>query len=76
MTQKVYGLVADNGDGSCSMCWFQKMESVDWLLDTDNGRESFWANDGGPAETLTFPDELNLAECGFRFSDDIVGEEE
>ena len=28
--------------------------------------EEYWANEGSPSETLTFPDNLNLESAGFR----------
>lgn len=67
-TQTIYGLIADCGDGSAVMCWFRSLDDVNFLLDEDNGHEQFWAaNEGCPAETLTFPADLNLEQCGFRF---------
>ena len=67
-TQTIYGLIADCGDGSAVMCWFRSLDDVNFLLDEDNGHEQFWAaNEGSAAETLTFPADLNLEQCGFRF---------
>lgn len=67
-TQKIYGLIADCGDGSAVMCWFRELDDVNYLLDEDNGHEQFWsANEGSPAEVLTFPADLDLVKCGFRF---------
>ena len=70
--QKIYGLTSDNGDGSCSVCWFRDKSKVDRLLDTDDElwAEQFNQNEGGPAERLEFPDGLDLEACGFSFSDD------
>ena len=66
---KIYGLMSDNGDGSSSIHWFRNKAIVDNILDDDYDPD--WAcNEGSPAETLTFPDDLNLEECGFVFSDD------
>lgn len=67
--QTVYGLTADNGDGSCSMHWFRDKTRVDELLDEDNAAwdERYYGNEGYPAVTLTFPDDLDLDACGFRF---------
>lgn len=70
MTQKVYGLIVDHGDGSMGIRWFRSKEKVDELLDEDNGHEEYWAaNEGGPSEELTFPDDVDLLNVGFFFSD-------
>lgn len=69
MTQKVYGITSDNGDGSSSIHWFRSQEKVDALLADDDQCETYGMNEGY-AEELTFPDDLNLETCGFRFSDD------
>ena len=55
MTQMVYGLARDNGDGSNSISWFRDKAIVDELLDGDDHCEEFGCNDGGPSETLEFP---------------------
>ena len=69
--QKVFGLVSDGGDGSSSILWFRDGKIVDRLLGDDNAySEQFYANEGSPAETLTFPDDLNLDTVGFSFSDE------
>jgi len=75
MTQKVYGLTRDNGDGSGSIIWFRDKEVVDRILDEDSElegwvQEAFYANEGSPAVELTFPDDLDLNSVGFRFRDD------
>lgn len=67
MTQKVYGLIRDNGDGSAGIVWFRSMEEVDEMLDEENDHEEYWGNEGSPAEELTFPDSVDLAAAGFRF---------
>ena len=71
-TQTIYGLISDNGDGSSSIHWFRNEETVDKLLSEDeNGDESYWAaNEGGPAEVLTFPADLDLEAAGFSFHDE------
>lgn len=66
--QKVYGLISDHGDGSSSTRWFQNKEIVDAILESDDV-EQWYANEGAPAQVLTFPDDLNLVECGFSFDD-------
>lgn len=70
--QTVYGLMSDNGDGSGSINWFINKDLVDALLSYDDNDmlECFYQNEGYPAETLHFPDSLNLEQCGFGFSDD------
>lgn len=62
-TQTIYGLICDAGDGSSHMRWFRNRDKVDQVLEDD---ESYYANEGSPAMTLTFPAELDLAACGFR----------
>lgn len=79
MAQVVYGLSCDHGDGSAGIRWFKDKELVDRLLDEDGGFpdyvwESYCQNEGSPAQTLTFPDDLDLAACGFRFGDDDARE--
>jgi hypothetical protein len=64
MTQTIYGLIADHGDGSSGMHWFRDKALIDEILEDD---ERYYANEGVPAEVLTFPKELNLEECGFEF---------
>lgn len=73
MSQVIYGLISDNGDGSCSMNWFRDYDIVNRLLDNDD--ERFGTNEGSPAETLTFPATLDLTVCGFTFSDEYFLQE-
>jgi hypothetical protein len=72
MTQKVYGLVQDYGDGSSGMRWYRNKDKVDKLLDDSDPDwdQSFYANEGEPNMVLTFPADLDLEACGFRFDDD------
>ena len=68
MTQQViYGLIEDNGDGSGSMRWFRNLDIAERLLEDD---DNFYANEGCPAITLTFPVSLDLNLCGFIFDDE------
>ncbi len=76
MAQTVYGLIQDNGDGSCCIRWYRSRDKVDELLEEDNGHEEFWGNEGSPAETLTFPEGLDLDQCGLHFSDKEDDEED
>jgi hypothetical protein len=71
MAQVVFGLTVDGGDGSSHIQWFRDEAVVRRLLDSDDGvdLEMYGANEGYPSETLTFPDDLDLEACGFRFSD-------
>jgi len=70
MTQVVYGLTADLGDGSNMVRWFRNKSVVDMLLDDDSEyQETYYGNEGRPAETFTFPDDLDLQAVGFYFSD-------
>ena len=67
--QKVYGLISDHGDGSSSTRWFQDEAIVNAILESDDV-EQWYPNEGVPSEVLTFPDDLNLVECGFSFDDE------
>lgn len=66
MTQTIYGLVQDYGDGSSGMRWYRNKDLVDALLDDD---ESMYGNEGIPNMILTFPADLDLEACGFYFDD-------
>ncbi len=68
MAQTIYGLMTDYGDGSCGLRWYQNKDIVDREL-SDEESESYWMNNGSPAEVLTFPDNIDLVACGFTFSD-------
>jgi len=72
MTQTIYGLTEDYGDGSAGMRWYRNKDKVDALLDEDSPdwKESMYANEGTPSMVLTFPADLDLEACGFRFDDD------
>ena len=68
--QNIYGVICDSGDGSSHMQWFRNKELVDDILDEDHDdHELYYANEGEPSSILSFPDELNLEQCGFKFSD-------
>lgn len=71
MTQQVYGLIQDYGDGSSGMRWYKNREIAMAKLDEDSPDwdESFHANEGEPNMVLTFPADLDLKACGFRFDD-------
>lgn len=56
----------DNGDGSARIKWFRDKDTVEQKLDEG---EDYYMNEGQAAQVLDFPDDLNLEECGFRFSD-------
>lgn len=77
--QVVYGIMCNNGDGSSSVLWFKNKDIIDVLLDESRDEYNFqrWSgNEGMIQYELKFPDELNLQECGFYFSDDDVVEDE
>lgn len=61
--QKVYVLIANNGDGSASAEYFTDKDLVDKLTGYDNPDiETYGMNES--VEVLTFPDDLDLASCG------------
>jgi hypothetical protein len=68
-TQTVYALISDGGDGSSSIHWFRSRDTVDEMLDEDNGHQHYWTNEGSPAATLTFPADFDLAAAGIRLRD-------
>jgi len=72
MTQTIYGLTQDYGDGSAGMRWYRNKATVDAKLDesSPDWDESFYANEGRPSMVLTFPADLDLEKCGFRFDDE------
>lgn len=72
MAQVVYGLVQDYGDGSSGMRWYRNKDLVDKILDDDDPDwdDSFYGNEGVPSMELSFPDDLDLEACGFRFDDE------
>lgn len=77
MAQRIYGLVSDGCDGSASIYWFRDGDLASRLVQS---HESFNLNDCGVSEVLTFPDDLDLEACGFRFNDadyeDFVGDDD
>jgi hypothetical protein len=72
MTQTIYGLTQDYGDGSAGMRWYRNKEIVDAKLDesSPDWDESMYGNEGVPSMVLTFPADLDLEKCGFRFDDE------
>ena len=72
MSQKIYGLTVDHGDGSAGIVWFKNKELVDRILDDELFIDEYYGNEGTPAEELEFPDGLDLEACGFRFRDNDI----
>jgi hypothetical protein len=72
MTQTIYGLTQDYGDGSSGMRWYRNKAIVDAKLDesSPDWDESMYGNEGVPSMVLTFPADLDLEKCGFRFDDE------
>ena len=74
MAQTIYGLTTDYGDGTNGVRWFKDKARVDELLEISSagdGYEEYYGNEGSPAATLTFPDDLDLEACGFHFSSGV-----
>jgi hypothetical protein len=71
MTQTIYGLTQDYGDGSAGMRWFRNKSIAFALLDENSPLwdQSMYANEGVPSMVLTFPGDLDLEACGFQFDD-------
>ena len=59
----------DNGDGSASVLFFKNISLAEKLVSNDDFVVEFYWNEG-EVSVLTFPDVVNLEDCGFRFSDD------
>lgn len=64
--QTIYGLGVNCGDGSYCIRWFRNEELADRLL----AEEDEYMYEDCPTETLTFPADLDLEQCGFSFSDE------
>lgn len=58
-----------NGDGSASVLFFKNISLAEKLVSDDDFVDEFYGNEG-EVSVLTFPDVVNLEDCGFRFSDD------
>ena len=74
MTQVIYGFSNDCGDGSTRTSWFRDSDLVNMLQDASSGLPE-WLLEGylsGTVYTLTFPDDLDLEQCGFSFSDNDI----
>lgn len=71
MTQTIYGVVANCGDGSSTLHWFKNKPDIDAMMDEDS---ELWGMSEGIDQTLTFPAELDLAKCGFTFYEDYNDE--
>jgi hypothetical protein len=66
MAQIIYGLIRDCGDGSACMDWFKTEDARDLALEDIE----YSMNEGSAAQTLTFPDTIDLEDAGFSFNDD------
>lgn len=69
MTQTIYGLISDNGDGDNSVRWYRTQAEVDHVLHEPNGYDCYrhYWNKCVIADYLSFPAELDLEKCGFSF---------
>ena len=61
MEQKVYAIAANLGDGSFAVRFFAEPFDVEETGDFETYGE-------GEFKVLTFPEDLDLAACGIRFS--------
>lgn len=64
--QRVAILSRDLGDGSCATVYvLNPVENlVDLLIEHD---PEAWSQNSYDPDTLTFPDDLDLVACGFKF---------
>ena len=72
MTKKLYGLIADLGDGSNTINWYTNKTLVNHLLKDE---EIYYGNEGLPAVTLNLPDDFNLNSLGTFYIDNQSLEE-
>jgi hypothetical protein len=69
MTQKVYMLSSDQGDGSATVHFFRNKPDLEKMFEEDEyALEQYSANEE-PLDYLEFPDDLDLSTCGFYFVD-------
>jgi len=76
MTQAVYGIVRDCGDGYSTADWFRDEEKARRLVEDATYSVDYGISGGEIPITLHFPDDLNLEDCGFVFNDDQVDDVE
>ena len=71
--QTIYGMISNNDDGSATMWWFHTMPDADLM---EEKCPEMWACSEGISQVLTFPDNLDLELCGFRFNtmEDAIGD--
>lgn len=66
---KIYGIVVNGGDGSYSMAWYKSKKIVERLLMDDNECEWYGCNEGGVAQTIDLPEDVDEDQLGISFSD-------
>lgn len=63
MTQKIYGIIFSTSPASATVGWYRsKYTALASFEEDDEDNEDLII-------TLTFPNELDLETCGFRFRD-------
>lgn len=66
MTQTVYCLIRDSGDSSCSIEWYCNVDTVEGILNEDDG--PYLCNEGAP-HCYDFPDDFDFDAAGIEFDD-------
>lgn len=70
MSNKLYGLIQDSGDGSSCLQWFADEAIADKLLSGDDYCETFGVNEGSPAVVLIVPEGLTYIDLGIDYLSD------
>lgn len=72
MAKYVYYVIADHGDGSAGVRYFDgekyTAEQIGDFIDDDDNCETYGQNEG-QVGVFVFPDDLDLKAVGFRFSE-------
>jgi len=69
MSQIVYGIMVDLGDGSATIRWYRNTPKENLIEKMDEDPDLYWMNEGSISQTLTFPADLDLSTIGFHFND-------
>ncbi len=64
--KKLYFLVADLGDGTTTVRWFEDGTRARHIIDEDP--EQYCTNEGGP-RYITLPDDFDITTLGVHLSD-------
>lgn len=69
--QTICFITRDNGDGTASVLFFKDVALAESLIQCDDSGENYGSFSMNSEVTkFTFPDVVDLDQCGFRFSDE------